>query len=134
MTALCHIANDSRHFFVHNMLRVEDYNWDQSFGHQQPSVSPTVQRMCAIYFMFAMRVLKYLHIESKPVVIPSSVNEWLTSIQFEMYSGVFHDNGYDRLSAFVGLDDATLESIGISLKGHRGILVREAVKLSQHLL
>jgi hypothetical protein len=49
-------------------------------------------------------------------------------------TGAFKDNGYDMLNAFVGLDNTTLVTLGISMMGHRGILVREAAKLAQHFM
>jgi len=37
--------------------------------------------------------------------IPSSVDEWLTSLKLKTYTDVFKENGYDMLNALVGLDD-----------------------------
>jgi hypothetical protein len=43
-------------------------------------------------------------------------------------------NGYEMLNAFVGLNDATLVIIGISIIGHRSILVCEAAKLAKYFM
>jgi hypothetical protein len=59
--ALCHIANATRQFYVHRMIRVEDHNWNvlsvppHSQCPQQAQllpVSPTVQRKCNALFFF----------------------------------------------------------------------------------
>jgi hypothetical protein len=47
----------------------------------------------------------------------------------EEHVSVFKDNGYNLLGAVVGLDDATLIGLGISLIGHRSLLVRHVAKL-----
>lgn len=41
------------------------------------------------------------------------------------YWEVFRDNGFDLLETLPGLDESTLEAIGIKMVGHRTLLCRK---------
>jgi hypothetical protein len=54
MDALCHIANITKSFYIHNILRVEDHNWSESPSlpqqQQQLPLSPTTPRKYSFLF------------------------------------------------------------------------------------
>lgn len=42
------------------------------------------------------------------------------------YWPAFRDKGYDIMDALVGLDEATLDLLGVAMVGHRVALLRKA--------
>jgi hypothetical protein len=63
------------------------------------------------------------------VTTPASVEDWLNSMELSRYWDTFKDNGYDIMGAVAGMNEATLDSLGIKLPGHRNLLLRKAKEI-----
>jgi ephrin-B len=52
------------------------------------------------------------------------VEEWLLDIKMDSYIHIFTQAGLTQLSDLAGLEDSDLQSIGVSLIGHRNKMLR----------
>jgi hypothetical protein len=76
LKVFCFIDKKVKLFYLHRMKRVEDHDWTTPQG---------ITSFLQIYFRCVLTFFKS----------PSSVQEWLTSIGFDRYWGVFQENGFD---------------------------------------
>ena len=60
---------------------------------------------------------------------PTTVEDWLNGMGLARYWTTFKDNGYDITGALAGLNEATLDLLGITLHGHRYLLIRKAKEI-----
>jgi hypothetical protein len=60
---------------------------------------------------------------------PTTVEDWLNEMGLARYWTTFKDNGYDIIGALAGLNEATLDLLGITLNGHRELLLRKAKEI-----
>lgn len=56
----------------------------------------------------------------------TSVEDWLNKIGLGRYWHSFQDNGYDIMGTLGGLNESTLDLLGVTLIGHRDLLLRKA--------
>jgi hypothetical protein len=66
---------------------------------------------------------------TKVVAQPTSVEDWLNGIGLARYWSAFRDNGYNLMNALVGLDEVTLDVLGVTMVGHRVLLLRKAKEI-----
>lgn len=59
----------------------------------------------------------------------TSVEDWLKLMKMDRYWPAFRDNGYDIMDAIVGLDETTLNLLGVTMVGHRALLLRKAKEI-----
>jgi SAM domain (Sterile alpha motif) len=57
---------------------------------------------------------------------PTSVEDWLAGMGLVRYWPAFRDSGYDVMGTITQLDEATLVTLGVSIKPHIILLLSKA--------
>lgn len=58
-----------------------------------------------------------------------SVEDWLNGMGLARYWPAFRDNGYDIMGAITDLSEAILDSLDVTLPGHRNLLLKKAKEI-----
>ncbi len=114
--SLCCIANATRHFYLHKITRIEDYNW----------AAANIAGLCCILKVFVLGANNSL------ADLPASVEQWLVQLKLDCYWDDFKKNGFDRLDTLKFLDKPALVALGIPL-GHQSLLLHKANKIVVHI-
>jgi hypothetical protein len=142
--AHCHLRNEVRHFFLHKIKRVEDYDWMGTWK------SPQSQSRFVCYFLYFFHILYLLYLlflflfvilmlkcyagttTTVPVPLPTSVEEFLRQVKLECHWNIFKENGFDMLDTLQDLDTTILTSMRVPPRHHGKLLrrIKEFVHLT----
>jgi hypothetical protein len=138
--AHCHLRNEVRHFFLHKIKRIEDYDWTGTWK------SPQSQGRFAflffiyfylsfIFFLLFSCLIYYLGttpVSAPALPLPASVEEFLHQIKLECHWNIFKESGFDMLDTLQDLDTVILTRMNVPL-GHHGKLLRRIKDIMPHI-
>jgi hypothetical protein len=109
---------------MHKILQIEEQLW---------VISPlegihhhVLQYDCMLIFAAGKSTV------TLPKETRSSVEDWLCEIGLSRYWPMSQDNGYDVMAILNGLDERTLDLLGVQLPGHHSLFLRKAKDISDN--
>jgi hypothetical protein len=113
--AFCFIDNMNKTFNAHKFLRIEEQSW--VISPPEGIYHHMLQHDCMLIFATGKSTV------TLPKEPRSSVEDWLCGIGLSRYWPTFEDNGYDVMVTLDGLDERTLDLLGVQLPGHHSLFL-----------